>query len=286
MKVTFLGTSAANAYPLAFCRCGNCARARILGGCSLRRRSSILINDDLLVDFGPDVITGSFLADCSLANVRYCLQTHSHADHLDPSHFETRSPDWAVVDTPHLDFYGSTATVQQVVAHFRSFYDRYDLLDPVVAKRLNLELHCIKALQPFAVGRYHVVAFPANHDTMVEPLLYAIETDEQCVFYGTDTAMLPEETWQGFRCYDMRFDVAILDHTYGPGMPSTDHLSADGFIETVARMHAEGILTRNARVFATHISHEGNPPHPELAAFAAKHGYEIAYDGLIVEFES
>jgi phosphoribosyl 1,2-cyclic phosphate phosphodiesterase len=47
-------------------------------------------------------------------------------------------------------------------------------------------------------------------------------------------------------------------------------------------MREEGLMTDQARVFATHIAHEGNPPHPELAGFAARHGYEIAYDGLMI----
>ena len=59
MKVTFLGTSAANANPEAFCRCANCTRARELGGPSLRKRSAVLVNDDLLIDLGPDVQTAS-----------------------------------------------------------------------------------------------------------------------------------------------------------------------------------------------------------------------------------
>jgi hypothetical protein len=33
-------------------------------------------------------------------------------------------------------------------------------------------------------------------------------------------------------------------------------------------------------VFGTHLDHETNPPHPEIAALAARYGYEIAYDGL------
>jgi phosphoribosyl 1,2-cyclic phosphate phosphodiesterase len=45
-------------------------------------------------------------------------------------------------------------------------------------------------------------------------------------------------------------------------------------------MRAEGVLRPNGRVFATHIAHEGNPAHPDLAAFAKHHGYEVAYDGL------
>jgi phosphoribosyl 1,2-cyclic phosphate phosphodiesterase len=47
-------------------------------------------------------------------------------------------------------------------------------------------------------------------------------------------------------------------------------------------MREEDLLTDQARAFATHIAHEGNPVHPELVGFAARHGYEIAYDGLTV----
>jgi hypothetical protein len=48
-------------------------------------------------------------------------------------------------------------------------------------------------------------------------------------------------------------------------------------------MREEGILKKGGRAFATHISHPGNPPHPELADFAARYAYEVAYDGLEVE---
>lgn len=282
MNVTFLGTSAANAYPLAFCRCGYCVRAHELGGPSLRRRSSLLVNDDLLIDLGPDVITGSFLAGRSLTNVQFCLQTHSHGDHMDPSHFQPRTPEWGVFGVPRLHFYGSKATIQRVAEHFQGFYDTVSLLDAETCERLNLEIHEVTALEPFTAGRYRVIAFPANHDSAVQSLLYAVEADGRCIFYGTDTATLPEETWQGFHRHKLRFDVVILDHTYGPGVPGSDHLNADQFIEHIARMQEEGLLTDSARIFATHISHEGNPPHPELAEFAARHGYEIAYDGLTI----
>ncbi len=282
MVVTFLGTSAANAYPLAFCRCGNCERARELGGPSLRRRSSVLINDDLLIDLGPDIITGSFLAGRALTNVRYCLQTHSHSDHLDPSHFEPRTPEWAVVGVPRLHFYASAATARVVAAHSEGFYDSGNVLDREVAARLDLEVNLVERWQSFAVGPYRVTAFPANHDPAVEPLLYAVEGQGRSIFYGVDTAELPEETWKAFHQQGCRFDVVILDHTYGVGVPGPDHLSADHFIAHAARLREEGLLRENARILATHISHEGNPAHPELANFAAEHGYEIAYDGLTV----
>jgi hypothetical protein len=80
----------------------------------------------------------------------------------------------------------------------------------------------------------------------------------------------------------LRFDLVILDHTYGPGKHGSDHLSARLVREHLARMREEGLLAKGARALATHIAHDANPPHPELVAFAAQHGYEIASDGLVV----
>jgi len=282
MNITFLGTAAANAYPEAFCRCANCERARALGGPSLRKRSAALINDDLLIDLGPDIMTASFLHRRPLTKVRYCLQTHAHADHLDPSHFLSRSPGYGVVGAPRLHFYASPATSQQAAQLLERDCAPASLFDPEIGERLNLEIHLITALQSFTAGPYQVMAFPANHDPAVEPLLYAVKADGRTIFYGTDTATLLEDTWQAFHRHRLRFDVVILDHTYGPDQPGSDHLSAHQFIEHVARMREEGLLADQARILATHIAHEGNPVHPELVDWAARHGYEIAYDGLTV----
>lgn len=283
MEIIFLGTAAANAYPEAFCRCDNCEKARLLGGPSLRKRSSALINDDLLIDLGPDVQIASYIYGRPLTNVRFCLQTHAHEDHLDTSHFLSRSPEFGVVEAPRLHLYASDATLRAAAQRLRRDCAPASFLDPEVGDRLNLQIHRIEPLERFTVGDYQVTAFPANHDPTVEPLLYAIEAEESSIFYGADTAALPEETWQALHRHGLRFDVVILDHTYGPDEPGTDHLSARQVIEHVERMREEALLTPQGRAFATHISHPGNPPHPELSDFAARHGYEVAYDGLTIE---
>ena len=283
MIITLLGTSAANAYPEAFCRCKNCEQARILGGKSIRKRSAALINDDLLIDLGPDIMTASNIHNCSLSGVRYCLQTHAHADHLDTSHFLSRSPGYGVVGAPRLHFFASSGTLRHTAHLLERDCSPAGFLDPEVGEHLNLEVHQIYPQQSLTVGSYIVTAFPANHDPIVEPLLYAIQMNGRTIFYGTDTATLPEETWRSFHKHKLQFDLVILDHTYGPNEPGSDHLSAHQFIEHVARMHSQGLLTPNARAFATHIAHEGNPAHPHLEEFAKQNGYEIAYDGLVLE---
>jgi phosphoribosyl 1,2-cyclic phosphate phosphodiesterase len=282
MNVTFLGTAAANAFPEAFCKCRNCVQARTLGGPSLRKRSAALINDDLLIDLGPDIMAASHMHGCSLDQVRYCLQTHPHADHLDLSHLLSRSPAYGVVGAPVLDFYASRETVERAAETFERDLAGYSLLSPEAEKYLNFKIRQIQPLESFTMGPYSVMAFPANHAPGMGAMLYAIEADGCAVFYGTDTATLFEQTWQAFRQYKMRFDVVILDHTYGPEQPGRDHLSAHQVIEHANRMRSEGVLGPSGRIFATHIAHEGNSAHTDLSAFAKHHGYEVAYDGLVL----
>lgn len=282
LSLTFLGTSAANAYPEAWCSCAHCERARVLGGPSLRKRSAALVRDDLLLDLGPDIMASAQQHGRPLTNVRYCLQTHPHADHLDPSHLLSRSPAYGVVGAPRLDLVASPATLRRLAGTYERDLAGDRLSDPETRARLNLGLVPIEPWEVVELGDYEVLAVPAEHDPDVGPLLFAVRTREGAIFYGTDTAALPEDTWGGLHRAGWRFDTVVLDHTYGPEEPGSDHLCAREVAEHVARMRAEGLLSEGGRAFATHIAHEGNPPHPELSAYAAEHGYEIAYDGRTV----
>jgi len=283
MKITFLGTSGANAFPEAFCNCNNCTQARTLGGPSLRKRSALLVNDDLLIDLGPDIMSASQIHGCSLSNVKYCIQTHPHADHLDVSHLLSRSPDHGVIGAPRLNFYASQETLQQAAATFAQDLSEKNLLSPATQEYMNLKLHTVMPLRPFTFGRYRVTALPANHAPTMGAMLYAVESDNRCIFYGTDTATFLDQTWQAFHDNRMRFDVLILDHTYGLDQSGNDHMNSNQVIEHIERMSNEGLLAKNARAFATHIAHAGNPPHPTLEIYAKQHGYDIAFDGLSLE---
>ncbi|MBV9501723.1 MAG: hypothetical protein JO138_20320 [Acidobacteriaceae bacterium] len=183
---------------------------------------------------------------------------------------------------PILNFYASRETAERAAHTFERDLAGYGLLSPEAEKYLNLKIHQIQPLEYFTVGPYSVMAFPANHAPGMGAMLYAIEAGGRALFYGTDTGTLFEQTWEALRHHRMRFNVVILDHTYGPEQSGTDHLSAYQVIEHIARMRSEGLLRPDARVFATHIAHEGNPAHPDLLAFAWLYGYEVAHDGLVV----
>jgi len=288
MQLTFLGTSASEGYPDAFCDCENCQRARQLGGPSLRKRCAALINDDLLIDLGPDLMAAAQQHHISLANLHYCLQTHEHHDHLDPSHFASRSPYCSVFGNPRLHYYASRGAIEKAGNLLGRPTGEHGLLDPAVGDSLNLTVHAIEPFQRFRPGPYNIFSVAANHAPQLTAMLYVIERDGRCLFYGTDTSDIADATWIALADHVRRtgipFHLVVLDHTAGlRAERSNGHMTSAQFLEQVARLRAEHLLAADARIFATHIAHHSNPPHPELVELANQRGYEIAYDGLTLD---
>jgi phosphoribosyl 1,2-cyclic phosphate phosphodiesterase len=283
MKLTFLGTAAATSYPLAFCKCDICNQARLNGGKDLRKRSSLLINDDLLIDLGPDIVSASFAYNFSIAEIRYWLQTHAHSDHFDASLLSTRHPDFNLANANTLAVYASELSLARMSSMMEAVGFADNLLDLAQQKRLNMSVMAVAHGQNFEAGNYRVTAFSANHDKSVGPLMFAFELGGSAILYATDTDSFPEETWQALIKKKASYDAVVLDHTYGMNIDGRGHLNANRFIEQIDRMKRDRLLKDGAHILATHISHEGNPRHTVLEKQASQHGYEIAYDGLVVE---
>ncbi|MGH2562692.1 MAG: MBL fold metallo-hydrolase [Thermomicrobiales bacterium] len=282
MELTFLGTAAPEGYPDAFCGCSNCERARALGGRNLRKRSAALIDREVLIDLGPDVMAASLQHGVPLTGVYACLLTHEHHDHLDASHLHSRSPHCGVVDAPCLEFYATPGAIGRAESHFGRWLPPNGLAHPETSTRLNMRVCPIEPGQSFTVGPYRVLAVPAAHGTDLVPLLFAIARGCRAVFYATDTGPLPEAAWQTLRGWQCPFNVVALDHTMGGRERSTGHLNAEQFVEQLDRLRAENLLAGDCRVFAHHLGHHSNPDHETLAAFAAARGYHVAFDGLTV----
>jgi phosphoribosyl 1,2-cyclic phosphate phosphodiesterase len=164
----------------------------------------------------------------------------------------------------------------------KSEWDGSDLFDVGERERLNLSIHAVGNLQTFGAGHYQITAFSTDHDREDNSLIYAVRENGFTILYATDTTAFCGDIWNGFRDKGLRFDIVILDHTYGMNTGGLDHLNANQFIEHVKRFKDEKLLAGDARIFATHISHEGNPIHSELVELGKKSGYEIAYDGLVI----
>jgi phosphoribosyl 1,2-cyclic phosphate phosphodiesterase len=281
MELTFLGTAASEGYPVPFCACANCEQARLLGGPNLRKRSAAIVDGALLLDIGTDVFAASLMHGIPLTGVRYCLLTHEHEDHLDVTHLHSRQLD-NNVETPELAFYATAGALERAAAAMERHIPPGGLLDPAVGQYLKLCAHAIVPGETFQAGPYRVTAIPAQHDSRLVPLLYAIEREGRALFYATDTGPLPEAAWEGLAGWGGQFNVVVLDHTFGLKERDTGHNNADQFVETVERLRESERLAEGCRIFAHHLGHHSNPDHETLSRYAAGRGYDVAYDGLTV----
>jgi phosphoribosyl 1,2-cyclic phosphate phosphodiesterase len=283
MQLLFLGTAASEGYPNAFCDCNNCTAARRAGGPSLRKRTSALVNTDLLIDLGPDLMAAAQQHGVSLASIHYSLQTHEHHDHFDPTHLHSRSQYCGVYGTPRLHYYASLGALEKASAHFGRRFGPDGHLDDATSEALNLQVQAVQPFDQFQVGPYSVLAVQARHAPELTAMLYVISQAERTLFYCTDTGDLPDESWQALVAYGRVFNVVVMDHTFGIKGRSGGHMNREQFVEQIEKMHSYNLLAADARIYATHIGHHSNPEHEELAAQAMHYGYLVAYDGLAVE---
>lgn len=283
MKLQFLGTAAAEGVPSVFCRCATCEAARRHKGKDIRRRASVLINDELLIDMGPDLFNVGYENGISLGDIKWTLQTHPHDDHLDAGSFFSRNEGTLVSGLQPMIWYTNQSGVDRMDVLTGSKPGTF--LSEENQRRHAMTISLIEPWEAFSFGHYNVQSVAANHDDRAKAMLFAIEdtTSGGRVFYGTDTGPLPDNTWERLAALGWSFDVFVLDHTIGTGPRNQRHLNAEQFLEEVAHARSLRLLSDRTRVIAHHFAHHSNPPHDEFVAIAAKSGYEPAWDGLVVD---
>ncbi len=268
MKLTILGSAAAEAIPDPFCRCRVCETARREGGPEIRSRATALINDDLLIDLGPDLLATANRARRYLGNLTTLLITHRHSDHWHPQNLYWRKPGFTPTPTARLNVYGPA--------------DALGDLSPELAEGANFTWRVVSAGEMWSAGDYRITAIPATHGGgKLEPLLYVIEQDKRRVFYATDTAPLREPAWALLGDLGP-MDLIVLDATSGERDGGEAHQGLAQFLETRARMLAEGLLDPDrTTLIAHHFSHNGGLTHRELVEVYGRHDVVAAYDGLV-----
>jgi phosphoribosyl 1,2-cyclic phosphodiesterase len=283
MIVRFLGTGASPAMPIPFCSCRACTTARRHGGRELRKRSSVLIDDALLIDLGPDIAAASFQHGVPLEGVHFCLQTHPHEDHFDPEFLISRHIEYATEQNGRLELVGSRKTLEAMDAVITRRCDYGSILRDSGQHALGVSVQVAQPFQAMRVGPYTVLPYPANHAPNSEALLYSISDGTSTVFYGADSAVIEDSVWRDAMSRGVAYDLVVLDHTYGIGQPSTDHLAALDVAACATMLREQSLLKPNGRVLATHLSHEALAGDTPLDSFAEAHGYELAWDGLRIQ---
>ena len=278
MKIKFLGTAAAEGWPAIFCSCDACNKARMLKGKNIRTRSSCLIDDYYMVDFGADTYMNSLRYGIDLSKLKSVFVTHSHSDHFIPYDFELRYGSYAYIeDRKPLMIYGN----QSVKKLFEDTFKGNDLDGSILFNE-------IEPYKTYRVDHLDLTPHLADHMPDEKCFVYVIQSGKKTLLYGHDSGYYPEETWKNFPKY--KFDAVILDCTLGP----TDmdlgpdevwhgHMGINTDEKVKKRLIKMGSANENTKFIVTHFSHNGKLLYDELKDFVSKYGFIVAYDGMEIE---
>lgn len=270
MKIKFMGTAAGEGWPGLFCKCDCCQKAWELGGKNIRKRTCTMIDENILIDFGPDMLSHVHNHKLSLTDLDAIIITHSHEDHLYPS-------DLSLARAPFGYFKRNTKIM---VCGNNTVSDIYT---SIVGENENLEFRAIKPFEAFATGKYKIHPLLAQHGYDYEDaIIYAVESGGKTFLNGNDTNYFPEETWEYFK--GMKFDAIALDtnngasHADAIGKPG--HMNIEMVKKVKERLLKMGCADESTTFVMNHFSHNGGLMHHELEKIGEEFGYEIAYDGF------
>jgi len=284
MRLVFLGTAAAEGIPGLWCGCDICREARRRGGRNIRHRCCYAIDDDTMVDFGPDVFDQMRLANIDLAALKRVIFTHPHADHMSPEQFIYRRSTSFCTDVPDykLDVLGSKVTLRELVRGILSSnspsLDAVNLFD-----YLRLNPITVREGEWAKSGDVELLPVPASHAAGLGAMIYAIRRGEKTVLIANDTGWLTDEAWRMIE--SLRFDAVVIECTIAFRTPDAckTHLGFDATLKFRERLVEMRCIAEDTPAYATHFSHNGYGLHEELQARFQQHGMTVAYDGLTVE---
>lgn len=273
MKIKYLGTAAAEGLPALFCNCEYCTKARQLGGRNIRTRSQALINDDLLVDFGPDTYMHALQYHMNLTEIKHVLITHCHQDHFYMDDLLTRAvPFGNVNDVMHV--YGNNM--------LSALYHHH-----VVTNGINgntdqvLQVVELQEYEKAEVGEYQVIPLIADHNPKEKCFIYIISRNGKHLLYANDTGYFSEEVWEFLKPF--RFDLVSLDCNHVEMPIYHNHMSIPCCRDVKERLENMGCVDKSTICVLTHFSHNHGGIQEELEALTKDMGFVVAYDGMEVE---
>ena len=269
MKITFLGTSAGEEYPCAFCICENCEKARAWGGKNIRRNSCAVIDGDIMIDISKTAHIQAERFNINLRDITTLLSTHSHGDHLNTHTLWTRqiAPGF---ELPDLNIFGS-----------RKVFDVMSADDKLDLSKINFNI--VEPYKKYCAGNLGIYTLDARHDDRgVNAVNYIITRKNITFAYLSDTGYPFDETLDALKNH--KYDFIISEGTFGDRKDSSAHMGINQNIRLLEFFNANKLWKNKPDYYITHVAPHGCPPHDEYAPVIESKGMKLAYDGLVIEY--
>ncbi len=276
VRIKFLGTGASEGIPALFCNCSVCKHAREVLGKEVRTRTSVIVDEGVLIDFPPDTYYHSFINGLDLSAVHSALITHSHCDHFYPHDCIARLSCSSINRTESVLTLYLNETAQEKLGNV---IDK-NVFEEIVS---NTKTKIIHVGDKFELkGGYDITVLPADHVSSEECVTYLIEKDGKSYLHVTDSAIPPEEFFKALN--GKHVDAVLLDCTFGTLKGKKyGHMTVDDNAEVKSRLIDMGIADDKTVFVAGHIAHCCGLNHEELSRELNKIGIIVGYDGMSLE---
>lgn len=277
MKLTYLGTAASEGWPAVFCNCEYCLKAKQAGGKNIRTRSQAIIDDELLIDLGPDTYMHMLNNNLDLSAVKHCLITHSHVDHFMPVELMFRNTEYYAHNLTQDEFhiYANQTVIDSYEQYFKSLSN--------ITEGFGIHLHLLEAFKEIKIGDYFVTPLKANHANKEDAFVYVIKKDDKTLLYLNDTGRPFEDFYEFFKNNKIYANTISYDCTFVILPSCAGHLGLDSIQELREALTELGVCDKNTKHIITHFSHNGKLIHDELVPVGEELGLITAYDGFTVE---
>jgi phosphoribosyl 1,2-cyclic phosphate phosphodiesterase len=268
MKIKFLGTSAGWPLPRLGCRCKVCQSADPK---DKRLRSSILIDDKILIDAGFDIYH-QFLR-YGISKIEAILITHGHPDHITGL--------WDIgnlKNSKNIKLFCTNETFKNITRLLKE-------------TGIEFDIKIIKEKERFNFENYEIQSFPVVHSKSFPEVGFKITPTSpppqrrgglrRGLVYIPDVRILLKETRKIIDDTDVLIvDGSFLKNPFPIWTTTWGHWSILEAIENIKD------IKNVKQVYFTHIGHLVGK-HSEINAFLKKNyssKYQLAYDGLEIDF--
>lgn len=255
IKITLLGTGAAEGIPCFGCECPRCRAARENDDRNVRQRSCFLVQSEdqnILIDTPPDISRQLNLSN--IHNLSAVFLSHEHYDHIGGlNEFEY----WVNVVIHVFAGFGVLPQLQ---------------LSPRLQEKALLSP--FTSHSPLYFGDIRVTPFRVSHTNNTYGFnIYDVKSQRQVVYFSDSSHNLGN-----YHLHLLKTTDVVILHTprFEPRGPDDDHISVQGVVELVQHYDL-------GRVILTHINHH-NLLYQELVDYLKPYpNIIVGYDRMVLE---
>jgi len=289
MKITFLGTAAAELYPGVWCKCDYCTYAREKGGRNIRFSSSIHFAEKCLIDFPADIFNKALQHKIDLLPTELLLCTHSHEDHFNPQMLYWRYKHHGLEQIQGEEKYNAPCARFTDLPLLRIFGNRkiFRKMEHIFENR-ELADHALDFCIPEAYREYHhggidFIPMIANHTDKdgERGFIYLVNALNKSFLYAVDSGPYINRTRDCIKAH--KVDAVIMESTFGDRDLGGGHMTMNRVKEETEFFRDSKIFTGEPRVILTHFSPHRCPPYDRLTEILQGTCMESAWDGMVVD---